>query len=304
MIYLNPKSSSIKRAKINHYNGLIDLIFKRIDKIDNIQSEVIFDLCINDYLEKILVGSPSELLQINNRIEKISRNNNELTKDIKAVFNYDWFIDKRVKRYSGYDLANSLNINTCIYCNRNYTNTVITRKGKKIVRPQFDHYFDKSTYPLLALSFFNLIPSCSLCNSSVKNTKRFDLTSHTHPYIDDIYDEFRFTYSYNSDPYYVNGLEIKVEVYRDRFVKNYLLDLAIEEVYNSHSDIVYDLIKTKQSYSERYLAILESSVLDGVRLTKEEIYRLVYGVHMDKTNYSKRPFSKFKKDILTELNII
>lgn len=31
---------------------------------------------------------------------------------------------------------------------------------------QFNHFYDKGTYPYLALSFYNLIPSCSTCNSS------------------------------------------------------------------------------------------------------------------------------------------
>jgi len=154
------------------------------------------------------------------------------------------------------------------------------------------------------LSFFNLIPSCSICNTSVKHKKEFKLNTHPHPYVDDILDEFEFNFSFINDPYYKSGLKVTVDVESDWYTKNYLNDLAIEEVYSAHTDVLYDLLLTKQAYSDRYLSILEKTVLKGFKISREEIYRLVYGVHLDKKDFQKRPFSKFKKDILTELNII
>ncbi|WP_152971471.1 hypothetical protein [Lacinutrix algicola] len=227
-----------------------------------------------------------------------------MKKDVGYVFSYDWFIDKTIKRYSGYDLAKMLDMPTCTYCNRNYTTTVISKNKKKIIRPQFDHYFDKKRHPLLSLSFFNLIPSCSTCNSNIKHGKEFSLNSHIHPYIDNVVDGFEFSYSYKSDPYYKNGLKVDVNVHSDRFLKNFLTDLEIEEVYNSHTDILYDLLYTKQAYSDRYLTILEDNILKGFHLSRKDIYRLVFGVYMENKNFEKRPFSKFKKDILSELGII
>ena len=41
------------------------------------------------------------------------------------------------------------------------------------MRPQFDHWFPKKKYPLLAISFYNLIPCCTYCNSSVKGDIEF-----------------------------------------------------------------------------------------------------------------------------------
>ena len=173
-----------------------------------------------------------------------------------------------------------------------------------MTRPQFDHYFDKSTHPFLALSFYNLIPCCSICNTSIKHGQEFNLNSHAHPYLDKIAEEFSFSYEYSLDPYHRNGLKIKTNVYKDRFVKKYLEDLKIEDVYNPHTDILFDLIKIKQSYSDKYLSILEKEVLKGLKVSKSELYRLAFGVSIEESDFGKRPFSKFKKDILKELNII
>nr|WP_321227748.1 hypothetical protein [uncultured Psychroserpens sp.] len=304
MIYLNANKSNILKAKIYHRDKLLDLLYKRIDDIDNSLSKMLFDNIINDNLEGILVGEPKELMKLSLQILKEIDGDEFLLKDLKKVFNYKWFIEKTVNRYSGYHLASLLDISTCTYCNRNYTNTVITKQGKKLIRPQFDHYFDKDNHPLLALSFFNLIPSCSICNTSVKHKKEFKLNTHPHPYVDDILNEFKFNFSFKQDPYYKNGLKVSVDVENDWFAKNYLIDLAIEEVYSAHTDVLYDLLLTKQAYSDRYLSILEDTVLKGFNISRDEIYRLVYGVHLAKKDFQKRPFSKFKKDILTELNII
>src|SRR5690606_8585300 len=242
--------------------------------------------------------------ELSSRLNIEMANNAVLKGYTIKVFNYDWFIDKVDSRYCGYDLAENLDITTCTYCNRNFTNTIITKKGEKITRPQFDHFFDQKRHPFLSLSFYNLIPSCSICNSNVKHGIPFNPSTHAHPYLDKSMDEFKFTYDYSEDPYHKNGLRIGVEVEKDRLVYNLLKDLKIEEVYSSHTDLLFDMLKIKQAYSAKYLSILESQILDGIKVSYSEIYRLAFGVFYEEKDFDKRPFSKFKKDILKELNII
>lgn len=305
MLYINPDSLKIRNANKIHLEQLIDLLYVRIDKLKNRHSIYFFNEFIINDLEKIVSGKPSQLIDLSDSINRfLGQSSTVLHKSVKSVFNYDWFIDKVENRYSGYDLAKQMDQPTCTYCNRNYTSTVITKKGRKIIRPQFDHYFDKKKHPLLALSFYNLIPCCSICNTSIKHRKHFSLKSHIHPYIDDVEAEFKFSYSYQSDPYFKNGLKVDLKVDSDLFVMNFLRDMEIEEVYGSHTDVLYDMIYTKQAYSDRYLSILEESVLEGFKMSKQEIYRLVFGVYMDKENFEKRPFSKFRLDILKELGIV
>ena len=88
------------------------------------------------------------------------------------------------------DVARKLNVKTCPYCNMQYTlyaNEMVSGKKAKtdgLTRFQFDHFFDKLHYPMLSMSFYNLIPSCSICNQG-KSAKALSLSYH--PYYSDIH---------------------------------------------------------------------------------------------------------------------
>lgn len=309
MIHLNPKSLKIKKAKHKFYHEMEELVFKRIDKINSIKdintsiAIRLFDEFICPVFEDILIGSPKRLIELHEKIQPIIEISDDFKTAIEYVFRYDkWFIKKVKNRYDAYNLAQSLDVSSCVYCNRNYTNTVITKKGEKLSRPQFDHYFDKSSHLLLAISFYNLIPSCSTCNSSIKHSASFELKSHIHPYLDDTIDKISFSYKYDIDT--KDGLKILVTSPLCSRTETSIKEFALQEVYNEHTDILKDLIQTKQAFSDRYLGTLSSNLLPGVIVSKEELYRMVFGTELLKTNFAKRPFSKFKKDILNELEII
>ncbi len=68
--------------------------------------------------------------------------------------------------------------------------------GSNLMNPQLDHWLPKSKFPLLQLSFFNLIPSCEICNTRVKKTREFMKDVHVHPY-DFTYEELKFTYFFD-----------------------------------------------------------------------------------------------------------
>ena len=72
----------------------------------------------------------------------------------------------------------------------------------------------------------------------------------------------------------------------------------IVESYNAHTDEIIDLIKIKQIYSDKYLKILATQTFSGLKISQEELYRLAFGVYFENSDFSKRPVSKLKKDIL------
>lgn len=302
MLYLNPNSIKMRYAKRRFLEEMSNFIFRRIDTITYSKSLAFINDFIIDDLEEILIGTPEKLLKLHHFYNlKINANTN-LRKDIDEVFKYDLFTDKKKTLYDAYDLAEDLDITSCTYCNRNYTNTIISKDLRKISRPQFDHYFDKKNYPLLKLSFFNLIPSCSTCNTGVKLNKQFGLKTHTHPYRDNTANDFQFSYKFTNET--KNGLRITLNSDKQSKISRTIKDLELEEVYNANVDILQDLLKTRQAYSDKYLTILSEQVLEGIKLSKEELYRLAFGSHYNEDQFLERPFSKFKKDILTELNIV
>ena len=72
--------------------------------------------------------------------------------------------------------------------------------------------------------------------------------------------------------------------------------------YNTHNDIVQELILKKQQYPDEYLEII-STFFEG-SLSREEAYRLAFGNYHDEKDFHKRPLSKLTKDIATELGLI
>jgi len=220
---------------------------------------------------------------------------------VKQIINYDWFIDIDNKYYHAYDLSKTLARNTCTYCNRVYTSTMITRKGKRLMRPTFDHWFPKFQAPLLAMSFHNLIPSCSYCNSSIKGVTDLNLTENTHPYVDTTQlNDFSFSYMYlnNLDEY---RIYIKASEFSSVKAYNTLQTLKMNEIYDTHHDELKDLIKIKTYYSDTYIDQIRD--LFGKKLSYDEVYRLLFGVEYDSQNFYKKPLSKFKHDILSSLGI-
>jgi len=220
------------------------------------------------------------------------------------IFDYDvWFINSsNAGHYDAYSLASGLDLRTCTYCNRMYTSTIKTYRQKKVMRPTFDHWFSHSSYPMLGISFYNLIPSCSICNSSVRGAKAYLLNSHFHPYVDkDILDHFQYGYHYYKT---TNTYEIYI-VNKTNSSKIFttLSDLKLKEIYSSHISELADLIQIKKAYSEKYI---ENMLITypGIHLSHNEAYRLAFGIEIEEKDFHKKPLSKFKKDILVRLNML
>src|SRR5690606_14812699 len=122
-----------------------------------------------DDLKEIIRSKPSRLIEIweeksllyiNHHRKSIDDFKEQCEKLFVESGYTDWFLPEK----KNYLLAGLLDQHTCIYCNREYIFVYRKNEGKGMV-PQFDHWFPKGDYPLLALSFYNVIPSCATCNA-------------------------------------------------------------------------------------------------------------------------------------------
>lgn len=263
---------------------------------------------ISDNVKEILSAKPDRLLELHNEFQELLLNNglqNNIA-FINKVFSYNYFINS--KRYNAYELAKVLNVNVCVYCNRQYTFTVQSNK-LNIIRPQFDHFFSQEKYPLLSLSFYNLIPCCSLCNSSLKRTKVFELHTHFHPYLEGFNDVMRFSFKGNSiaayegleDNYVVDVIfdETSAEVEK---VKRNAEDFKLVQIYGKHTDQIREIVRKYHisggDYIERLANMFNLSLND-----QEEMYILAFGNYSHPEKYELRPLSKFTHDIYRDVFI-
>ena len=68
-----------------------------------------------------------------------------------------------------------LGIKACVYCNASYT--VTTNDNKATF--QVDHFFPKSKYPFLCISFLNLQPACMHCNQIKSKSTEYKFGLYT-----------------------------------------------------------------------------------------------------------------------------
>lgn len=240
----------------------------------------------------------------------------ETLKFIKLIIPYDEFIDQETSPYNAYDLCYALKVNVCVYCNRVYTNTVIGKGRDLIIRPTLDHYFHQAVYPILGLSFYNLIPSCNFCNSNLKGEKPFSLNLHMHPYKEGFGQDATFDYlqtGFNQEKSDARNYKITLNenVTYPNMKHSRLFGVPatpnsgnvevfkIREVYQGHADVVGELIVKSDKLSPYYAGNI-INMLSHLGATKQEFYRFYFANYLDEKDFNKRPLAKLTKDIVTK----
>lgn len=307
------KGRKTKSNSTGHSCGKSDCIYcnSNIKRRKSLNSDFA-DMFDDTIIETLIKGNPQELIKQNRILEQnfvnagysVSAFKTEAKKLFLISGFRGWFRNKDeydLKEKWNYKLARLLDNHSCTYCNREYIFVYENSSGGKGMVPQFDHWYSKSDFPLLSISFYNLIPSCATCNS-IKSKAKFNLTDHLHPYVDkDISNSFRFTYKMrvSHDPI-ISFVNNKTGNYKP---SKTVLALNLPLIYKGHSfKELKDLYDLRFKYSDNYLDILlKKTFSKKLRISEQEKYRLIFGIELDDKNYHKRIFSKFKSDIIEKL---
>jgi len=245
----------------------------------------------------LVIGNFRTLQKIKERVdtsEKIKEN-----KSIKFIFNYTDLREIYISRF----FEENLDISVCYYCNIDYINSYNVEKKKKN-KFTLDHYYDKSTYPYLALSLYNFVPSCYACNSKLKGTEEFKNLSPSSVKFD--FDQKVKFKLYLTDS--CKDLNIKAkdnidiqlkERYSNEYEK-YIKVFKLNERYQAHKDIVFEMITNAELYPESRLKELQDLTGIPYQEIKKDIFQLID----DEVDLSKEPFSKLKRDMADELGLV
>lgn len=259
---------------------------------------------LNKTFKEVVCASPKALKELH--VSLIQKTNYEQIKEKFKCIGGDKFKRKGnyiVKTlYHGLPkeakqlIYNQLKLKTCPYCNRNFIEKLEldTSEGnrKYVGTFELDHFYSKDKFPMFAVSFYNLIPVCSVCNS-IKGDDDFYL----NPYLLDQKDHVSFTYDILGSEYMDNEeqLRIKINSSSQEALKD-AENLHLMEIYNGHKDIVCEIIKKTRYYNPEYVESLLNAT-GTLFKDKDELYRLLYGGYANSDEYEKRPLSKFIKDI-------
>lgn len=213
---------------------------------------------------------------------------------------YRIFVDYGYDKIDKLKFIQKINLGSCPYCNRNYIFSIDKRSS---IKPEIDHFYPKSIYPYLAVSYFNLIPSCPTCNGfGAKESKdTFSYYPISNPY-ELKENDFKFSISPESidffnvenNKYDFNSFEI--ELYGN---KANLDVFKLEELYKQHKDTVLELLMKKAYYPKSYIEELK-----GFGFSEDEVYRYLLCNYKKNEDLHKRPLSKLMKDISEELDLI
>lgn len=286
-----------------------------IGHIDNI----LISLTDDAILERLLTNMPQDLLDLETTI--LTSNSIPLLiypiikPIINTVINYNLFND------FAYDIGTKLELNTCPYCNRVYINTIINKKTKsQVIRPTFDHFFSQKEHSLLALSFYNLIPSCYYCNSNLKGDHEMSLSTHLHPYLDGFDNDFYFnilikdiksdiSHPGNYHIYFntrLNNLNPKyIQVLRDNDPDYYGKDgnvnlFKLNTIYQSHADVVGEIVLKCDKLSKGHSDSLHD-IFGLLRTNKVEFYRYYFSNYYNEIDFKRRPLAKLTKDVVSQV---
>lgn len=256
-----------------------------------------------DKVKSLLLADREKMKEL---IEKIGPCDDKKLSDtlLNKIFQYGNFS----KRETAYNICHKQGVTVCPYCNRSYIMTL----EKNCVRPQFDHYFPKSIYPYLALSLYNLIPSCSICNMAKSNMDTYK-TPILYPYEEEFGEEAVFVVGINNNDQFVkymrgNSSEFQVtlnstgHVLKDQ-IESQNDTLHITELYNEHKDYITDIFKNYHINTPKRVEELLKNFPE-LFSTEEEIRSLIFMNDIRHDNWGKRPLAKLTHDIYTELKSI
>ena len=250
------------------------------------------------YLERILFACPIALEKYYKLWKKslsVYIVRDEFKDELLKAFNYAEHRKNGLIKH-----AKNLNVKSCPYCNMHYTLYAEKKGGtKKLAKFQFDHFYPKDSYPILSMSLYNLIPSCSICNHA-KSTKT-TLSLDFHPYHSDISKKFKFRLNNPINLYLgqhkkdiididlvTNGLNLQQDVddFSDAF--------NLKELYQRHRDVAQEVFD--KAYEYPYYSNPDNfKWLSNCQ--PDYIKRLWMGTYISEQDIHKRPMTKFIQDL-------
>lgn len=292
------KVELIKRIKDIKSKKIVSIQSKKY-RVTNKIKKVLYYLEDEGNLKKLIQNDPKNLVCLIKNVYKVFPKAHYKKESLNRIL-YRIFVDYGYDKIDKLKFIQNINLGSCPYCNRNYIFTV-NKKGS--VKPEIDHLYPKSIYPYLAVSYFNLIPSCPTCNGF--GAKEGKDTFYVYP-ISNPYEVRENDFKFSINPKNIEFFSVEKEKYNFNDFEIELIGnkanleiFKLEELYKQHKDIVLELLIKKAYYPKSYI-----DELKGFGFSEDEFYRYLFSNYKKEEDLHKRPLSKLIKDISEELELI
>ncbi|KLT63930.1 hypothetical protein [Pedobacter sp. BMA] len=200
-----------------------------------------------------------------------------------------------------------IGIKACVYCNSQLAIAMEKEQGAYSARFDVDHHIGKNQYPGLAISLFNLYPSCAPCNRrKSEGSVRFKLYSNDEA--DLLRSSFVFKLDAHAKAKYLlspKTAQLGINLINRKDAKDSAHEkfFGIDSIYRTQADVAQELLIKSQAYDQAYKQILFEK-FSGLGITRIDIERLLIGNYSSEHEIHKRPLSKFVQDLARELGIL
>ena len=273
-----------------------DLSNRKFQKEENKTLEELFNEKFKDEfgcsLADILYGSFEELQAIKERLGNMSDR-----EDLKALFSYETKFQKPISKF----FEEQVEVHVCYFCNIEYINKFTTHDERVKNGFTLDHFISKADYPYLALSLYNLVPSCYTCNSpKVKGIKEVNTLSPTSSSFD--FDEkVKFkTFMQNENLQIAVDKDFSLLLKEDfsDVYEQYIEVFELDGRYAYHKQKVIEMINKRKEYPDSRIKELAHLT----QKTEEEVKQDLFGEYLNEKLH-KRPLSKLVRDVSEELGL-
>lgn len=225
---------------------------------------------------------------------------------VRNVFNYDAY------RNGAQCSANcqQLNLSYCPYCNEQTIQVIEDINGldgdvRERALLQLDHFYPQSRHPYFAVSFFNLIPGCAVCNAQLKGEKKFDIDSHFNPFHKRLDDFFSFQ---------IDSLLLQSEndviinhINKAPHLDNALTDFTILNRYQNiaHKRTVFKLFQSFKNHSSKInRSIAQQFQGLFINESKRRVLLEKYNVPVNQNEINQVHLGKLKRDIVIQMKVL
>lgn len=272
--------------------------------------------------------------------KKITKDNpaieNTLFKKAEEIFNYKQYSDKIADFFKYY--AKPLKITSCFYCDSAYINLISStyNSNKESTKEEIstykrmfdvDHFIPKAQCPILALCLHNFVPSCKICNSTVKgdaifqefyqidsvtdDNKKLEIIRKLAPSSSDYEYDKNVKLSvlpqkkqsenwYPPSNFYNNPDFFRISfIHKDNDYQKATKAFMLEERYNfgEHLAEALNLLDLQKRYTKSNIKYIKDILCqNGSNITEEQIEEDLF--HKNMNSKTGRIFSKLKTDIL------
>lgn len=229
--------------------------------------------------------------------------NNPIFSELEDIFNYTRGYDGKIADFF-MKWATKLEIRSCYYCEMAYVNTYTYLEKTRWTTVQkrafdLDHFLPKGKCPCVALSLYNFVPSCQVCNSRIKHD---DLPNVHYSELENIcptsekakFDE-NITVRLRLRPtgkYLLSGRYVYLRAKRP--YRQYVDFFKLNERYSFHKSEAERLKSLKDRYPKSHVKKIAKLLGYREKTVEEDIFQLNY------LREKGRCFEKFTRDLLTK----